>query len=855
MKRFLLILLIAAPAAAQINVNISNTVAISNAYAFGVNLGSAEDFQQGQILKSLNFVNSGYVPSAYWETNFYCNNGGTIDSTHWYTNNVDATGFPTNFWVGATYQANSATTGASLGTGTITASSNNFTTGVQFTLSNALSATCSPSAQDTLVVRQIGNNTALTAPPNFFSFTSGGSTCTGWQFVADTSPSSNNTIQSLQIPSGCSVNFFIDGGRPGTNTNTSASGTDASWIDLNGSYTTTWKDKCTAACTIHTTFGRIGGTSYTNATVTPTVNGTPGAGWTTRSFAFTGSETGSQNAKTEMSITCSGTGPCLLQDMDVIEGSTLSGNTSIYRDSVVRRLRTIKGAAKNFSIRFMTGADWASSIPDQITNFPRWNSHSTFAPYPTSPTISWHDEIGLCIAVGAHCWITVGDYNNPTEWAQLITWASTDSNYLALKALGYKIFFEKGNEPWNPGSQGSFYSGGGLVYGTFLGPAMAAAKAATGYDSTFMKLVGAGWIAQGYQSPGQWGNNVVTSAAATTNGKPDYMDNAAYTSDYLLNFDSSGSNVSSSGAPFVDQWAENTNFTMPSLPTSQYSIWNNNKFLLSNFGLQMASYEQNNGAYLFGQTPSTTQLQINQLVDGVGTAVQNVELALLQQRDAGMTGPQYVFTLTQDESKSATGGSLIGMWGTERTMQCGPAELGSCSEVGRPMSVLLSMVNNAIGTNTNLMTTSQSGTPTFSYPGGQAGGCCGYAIASNSAVPLANAFSYSDGSGHWTTILVNRNLTSSQTFNLTGAGAPTGTTSTYTFPNSGNVFTDNNESWYIGSLAVSPVVTAPTSVPGSGASYTVAPGSVLVLTYNLSAASTGTISIGTIKMTGTIKLQ
>ena len=40
-------------------------------------------------------------------------------------------------------------------------------------------------------------------------------------------------------------------------------------------------------------------------------------------------------------------------------------------------------------------------------------------------------------------------------------------------------------------------------------------------------------------------------------------------------------------------------------------------------------------------------------------------------------------------------------------------------ESDRPLAIALGVINNAIGSNSNLMSVTQSGTPTFRYPGGQ----------------------------------------------------------------------------------------------------------------------------------------
>src|SRR5271166_1089615 len=115
-------------------VTISYTVAHANLPRFGVNMGDDANYGQAQLLKDLNFSNNAYMSSYYWENSFTCTTGGTNSTTQWFNNSYESSGYyPANFWVGATYIAVNASTGVSYGTGTITASTANSSTGIQFT--------------------------------------------------------------------------------------------------------------------------------------------------------------------------------------------------------------------------------------------------------------------------------------------------------------------------------------------------------------------------------------------------------------------------------------------------------------------------------------------------------------------------------------------------------------------------------------------------------------------------------------------------------------------------------------------------------------------------------------------------
>ena len=61
------------------------------------------------------------------------------------------------------------------------------------------------------------------------------------------------------------------------------------------------------------------------------------------------------------------------------------------------------------------------------------------------------------------------------------------------------------------------------------------------------------------------------------------------------------------------------------------------------------------------------------------------------------------------------------LWGTNLFMATGPGQTPGSANSDRPLAIALGVINNAIGSNSNLMSVTQSGTPTFNYPGGQAG--------------------------------------------------------------------------------------------------------------------------------------
>jgi hypothetical protein len=464
-----------------------------------------------------------------------------------------------------------------------------------------------------------------------------------------------------------------------------------------------------------------------------------------------------------------------------------------------------------------------------------------YLPTAVQIPLGYTDKLQLCALVNADCWLTIGQFNLPSDWATLISWLSSQGWVSTFASMGRKIYLEEGNEAWNSAAAGGLWSGGGNTYGHFLGPNMAAAKAASGYNSSVIELVGDNGLAGGVGSY-SWEHDVLTVAQQTPNGLPDVMDQAAYTLDNLTSYNTSGSNISTTGAPFLDEWAEITNLnthTLPSNPST--SVYNNCLYGQTTFGVSCAIYEANNGS---GGGAAISQLQFDQAAASVGEALYTTENFLLMRRDGEVTGPINTFQLSQDYfsyscffGTGCISGVVAPIWGIERYMACGPGQLATCTDIDRPVSIALQIINSAIGSNNNLMSITQTGTPTFIYLGGQPWQVGSNTIAPNLAVPYVNCFTYSDGNGNWTTICFNNNLTTAETVTLTGAGAPTGAVQQTTFPGPSNVITDHNENTYLGTSSSAPVVSIPTPATTSGTTYAIPPASFIALTYSSSGAS------------------
>ena len=338
--------------------------------------------------------------------------------------------------------------------------------------------------------------------------------------------------------------------------------------------------------------------------------------------------------------------------------------------------------------------------------------------------MGYNDVLQLGDLLGTDVLISVGQLNQPSDWSTLIHWLSTSGWTSKYAASGHKIYLEDGNEAWNSGMGATLYYGNGMAYGYTLGPNMAAAKSAAGYDPNIIKLVGNSWVApnQGYGGFG-WVHNALTVARGTPNGLPDFVYVAPYTLNYLGNFDTHGSNVAGTGAPFLDEWAEDANLDSVTSPiTNSQSMYLDQQYVKANFGVGTLVYEVNQSTTA---GVAATQLQLDQIGASVGTALAIAEHVLLMQRDAQVSGPIHAFTLAEPytgyncKGSGCVAGAVMPLWGANLFMATGPGQTPGSANTDRPLAIALGVINNAIGSNTNLMAVTQSGTPTFKYPGGQ----------------------------------------------------------------------------------------------------------------------------------------
>jgi hypothetical protein len=627
------------------------------------------------------------------------------------------------------------------------------------------------------------------------------------------------------------------------------------FINLNGTYTLTFRAKATSGNPIlgYTVY-RVGNTPFLSGTVNPTVNVSPGYGWTNYSFSFTASETGSQNSTGQVWLNATG-GTVLLQDMALTEAPT-GGNPTVFRNAVYQKLVALHPGM----LRDMTTYSWGCSSENMMLAAASARVNCGFNSYlnigqPIS--YGWSDFLQLSHAVGATAaWITISAFTTPTQMDEIAAYLSGtcgNGNAWTTQRCNYGqtapwtslfpggIYLELGNEIWNSPNGENLYGNGGQNYGQLAGANVAALKASSYYASN-IKFVASGFILASDYEYG-WNQTVL---AAMGSHLPDYIDGAPY-----MYYDMT--DLSSLANIFGPMFAEPYNFVSPTYGAGTGYTYGLQSFTATNYpGVNGAVYETNLATTC--ALTGTTQTQINQVVGGLGAGLDATLTMLLAARDAGVL-LQNFFAFPEDvnqfglSTSTASGScSLLNtytpyqpLWGSNLFMP-GPTNAQS---IDRPSGIALQLVNNAMGSNLNLLNTVQTGTPTYNQPAAQPNPTSWPtpgldSISANSAVPYVSAFGFGDGAGNYSLIVYNTNLTGSEAITFSGPGAPTGTVTKTVFT-SGNI-TDNNEGLSIGST---PVVTYPTSTTISNPTGDTLPAvSVTTYTWTSGGSSGPSIAVG-----------
>ncbi len=734
------------------NFDIGTTVQQTPVKHLGINIGGQDYYDSGQLSRNLTVRNPGFE-AEMWSSILNCQAATATTCTDSDPNNV----WPANFLQGATFQF---IYGAANGqTGTITGntvSNSSANTGITLTFSAPLSP--APAAGDVVKVQmQVAGNPQA----GWWVSASGGATFSG--DTADLSPETPGK-QALSINAAAS-------GQSATVTSNFDSFNGRSFVQLNGTYTLTFRAKAVSGSNqMNVSVGRTGtshgNVSYLNQNVSLTNQ------WQDYSYTFSAAEDGTYVGTAGLTFSIAGA-QVYLDDVALTEPAA-ANNPTAFRNAVVDTVKSLQPGV----LRFMDGgADFASTTANMIA-VPFARQRAGYGEGQTEQddiSIGLHDFLVLCQAVGAEPWYTVPAGISPADMQDLIQYLGGDAStpYGAIRAsLGQSapwtsvfptIHLELGNEMWNSAAFAGEAVANPVAYGNIAATAFAAARASSSYNASNFDLVMGGWAA----TPSWTGQELSNSSGYDSVAVAPYLFNSL--NDY-------GSNEAIFGPMFAQPEQVDSSPTA----TGNYMYQQAQAAAAGSPAAKLAVSEVN----LSTVTGSAPQNVVNQAAAGLGAGIAVADHMLLMMRDLGIT-TQNMFALPEyinGFSNSAVPNEDVPLWGSV-------IDMGGETNLKRPQYYGLQLANSAI-LPTMLATTVSGANPTWTQP-----------LSTNDSIQLANAhylqsFAFTDGTQH-SVVVFNLSRNGSLPVTFTGANAPSGSvlinqlTSTNPTDNNEGIFTNN----------------------------------------------------------------
>jgi hypothetical protein len=751
------------------NIAIGPTLLQPSVKRFGMNITNQDYYDAGQMTKNLVSRNPGFEGEIYQST-IRCASGtasSCVDDDQW-------SAWPNGFWNGATFEV---FFGASQGrTGTISAyTAAGGGSGGTFTFSNNGAA---PATGDYMIVR-------MTVPGNaaagWWPSTSGNGSITtntsdlppgttGLQTAAVKAPAASDSA-------GLAAYFDGDAGR--------------SFVLLNGTYQLSFKAKGTGGSNaIALGLQRGGLATYLNQTVN--LSNT----WTTYSFSFNASESGSTLNSVALSFNTVGQDSFLLDDVSLTQSNSDPTNITAFRDPMVSTLQTLNPGVLRF---------WAGQLGDTLDNLiaPQYArqraGYSAFYTSQNDISFGLQEFLQLCESIGAEPWFVVPSTFSTTDASHLIEYlaGSSSTPYGAKRAAnGHpnpwigsfpKIHLEFGNEAWN-----SAFKGGSIEYSAPYGQRaqaiFGAMRANAAYSASSFDLVLGGqavWMGRNQDIQNNCNNNDSFTVAPYMMGT---------VNSFSSNEDLFGSTFAEAEALISSQGtAEGVAGGMMTL--------NQQAIQATSHPVPVVMYEMNMST-LQG---SITQAALNSYVSSLGAGLAVVDAMLQEMRQGVLT--QNLWNLTQYNFVRPDGKTAY-LWGAV-------VDMGVTNQ-RRPQFLALQLANQAIGANAAMIQTVHTGAdPTWNQ-----------ALVNTVQLPGAHylqSFAFSNGSQN-SLVVFNLHRTATLPVTFSGANAPSGSVQR-TLLTSANL-TDTNES----AIVVAPV-TSTTANFNPSTALSLPPYSMTVLTW------------------------
>ena len=757
-------------------INVSNTAKLTNARRLGVNLGTQDFWDSGQMMRQIMFRNPGFE-GEQWQSILHCK---YVTATSCTDDDI-YTGWPANFLKGATVEF---ILGKAIGTfATVTSSTiadQAAGTGVTVNLSGVSIA---PSIGDFLVARfEVPGN----AQGGWWENLSSGATLST-EFT-DLSPNTpGKQALRVTVPAGqtATISSYTDGyaGR--------------SFLQMNGSYTLTFRAKSTGGSTgINVSVTRIvdapPAVSYFNQNVTLTTS------WQDYSYTFTASDVDRYgNIQLQFAMN----GASVLLDDVALTAAASSENPTNYRNEVVTTLQKLKPG----TLRYMdSGVNWGSSIDNMLAvDFAREpTGYSNFNELSTQIPMGLNDFLQLCAAVGTEPWYTMPTGMSLQEMSNLMDFlgGSTSTTYGAKRAaMGQTapwtsvfktIHLEFGNEVWNTANPGASMNDP-IAYGQRAGMIFTTAKASAAYSAKSFDF-----IVDGFEVVPSWNQIVLENSS-----NYDTIDVASY---IFTSFNDTSSIENIYGPMFAEP--EMQVDTATGVMNEQAAV-----AASATTPANLAVYETN----ISTGNGSATQAAVNSTVPSVGAGITASLNLLMAMRDLGVNNQNmfaltgYQFTFYGTNSAAAT---LSPIWASV-------IDMGGQSNLQRPNFLSEQLANSAILP--TLLSTSQTGAnPTWNQP-----------LSTNDGVVLPGAhyvqsFAYTDGTT-LNVIAFNLSRTTALPITFAGLNAPTGAATISTL--TGSSILASNES------GENVAITSKSATLEAGSTLTLPPYSMTVISVGAPA--------------------
>lgn len=445
------------------HLRVTNDVILARVTRLGVNLGEQNFYDSGQMLKNLLSRNPEFAGMTY-RSIFHCDVGGVercVDGR-------PGIQFPTNFWIGASYEVLEGVAAGQRGT---------VMAGWPGAGGFVLAFSGGVDAGDWIAVE---TDDAADPGAGWWPMMHGGARL---------------ELEHTDLPSGVPVHqaLRIDASGAGQSADLNAyfdSMAGMTFVHLRGRYRLSFRAKAlsgstTGASTMHVHVGRLaaGLRRYldTDVHLTPA--------WAEYSEEFTANETALPAAAVETGFNVSG-GSVLLSDVALEQVGGDATNHTAFRDEVVETLKELHPGV----LRLMESDAGLGSTVDNLLSSPAARERSGYGAWfkPSDDVaVGVPEFLELCLETGAEPWIvapTAMSLEETRKLAEYLAGSATTPGGALRAAAGRSepwtpsfstIHIELGNETWNPDFRGEAIENP-AAYGRRANAVFAAFRAAAG---------------------------------------------------------------------------------------------------------------------------------------------------------------------------------------------------------------------------------------------------------------------------------------------------------------------------------------------------------------------------------------